>query len=94
MTKPITILIFFVLAMQLTHAQVGINTMDPKPSAALDIRSIEKGLLIPCMSSDNRLNIVNPADGLMVYETIQHTTKISIHVTDDAHSSSFIIYND
>jgi len=45
--------------------------MTPKPSAALDIRSIEKGLLIPCMSSDNRLNIVNPDDGLMVYDTIQ-----------------------
>lgn len=73
MTKPITILIFFILTWQLTQAQVGINTMTPKPSAALDIRSIEKGLLIPCMSSDNRLNIVDPADGLMVYDTIQHT---------------------
>lgn len=37
MNKPITLLIFFMLAVQLTQAQVGINTMDPRPSAALDI---------------------------------------------------------
>jgi hypothetical protein len=48
---------------------VGINTSSPDPSAALDIQTRTKGLLIPRMNSSNRDGISNPADGLLVYDT-------------------------
>ncbi len=50
--------------------QVAINTnnSDPDGSAMLDISSSDRGVLIPRMSSDERENINNPANGLMVYD--------------------------
>ncbi|MCF2496415.1 hypothetical protein [Dyadobacter chenhuakuii] len=51
---------------------VGINTLTPDPSAALDIVSSDKGLLIPRVSlqsvSDNA-TVPNPATALLVYNT-------------------------
>ncbi|MBL7729842.1 MAG: hypothetical protein JNM88_01580 [Chitinophagaceae bacterium] len=53
---------------------VGIGTTVPNGSAQLDVTSTSKGLLIPRMTSAQRLAIVTPpsgppATGLMVYET-------------------------
>jgi hypothetical protein len=48
---------------------VGVNTPTPDPSAILDISATDKGLLIPRVDSTQRSNIVNPATGLMVYDT-------------------------
>lgn len=50
-------------------AQVGINTETPDGSAALDIVSTDKGLLIPRLTSTQRTSIATPAEGLMVYDT-------------------------
>jgi hypothetical protein len=50
-------------------AQVGIGTTTPDASAALEITSNNKGLLIPRMQSGERLGIVSPAPGLLVYQT-------------------------
>ncbi len=51
------------------HAQnVGINTTTPDPSAALDVVSSDKGLLIPRMSSAERQSISSPGVGLMVFD--------------------------
>ncbi len=49
---------------------VSINTNgDPAhPSAMLDITSNDKGLLIPRMTTPDRLAISNPAQGLLVYD--------------------------
>jgi hypothetical protein len=52
-----------------SNGSVGINNNTPDPSAILDIKSIDKGLLVPRMSTAQRLAIVNPAVGLMVYDT-------------------------
>ncbi len=43
---------------------------DPDPSAMLDIKSTERGLLIPRMLSSERTSIVAPAEGLLVYDTV------------------------
>jgi hypothetical protein len=48
---------------------VGIGTNSPQTSALLEIRSTNKGLLIPRTSSSSRLAIANPAKGLLVYDT-------------------------
>lgn len=48
---------------------VGINTSAPDGSAQLDIVSNTKGLLIPRMTQGQRLALVAPANGLMVFQT-------------------------
>ncbi len=50
-----------------SHAQVGIGTSTPHPSAQLEITSPDKGLLIPRVLYSNRPQ--NPAEGLMIYQT-------------------------
>lgn len=59
------------LLLIIAHAQVGIkeSNQDPDPSAMLDIQSTDRGLLIPRMDSTSRKAIVNPATGLMVYDS-------------------------
>lgn len=69
----------FVLAVLLTltgeyaHAQknVGINSTgaNPHPSAALDVDANNMGVLIPRLSTAQRLAIPAPANGLMVFDT-------------------------
>lgn len=48
---------------------VGIGTTKPDQSAALDITSSTKGLLMPRMSLQQRGAIQNPAQGLVIYQT-------------------------
>lgn len=52
-------------------AQVGINTdgADPDPSAMLDVKATDKGMLIPRMTEAGRDAISDPANGLMIYQT-------------------------
>jgi len=63
-----TLIVFLSLG---TFAQVGINTDNSTPdaSAMLDVKSTEKGLLIPRMDSAQRVAIATPATGLLVYQT-------------------------
>lgn len=49
--------------------QVGINTITPNSSSALDINSSNKGMLIPRMSKSERNGISNPAHSLLIYQT-------------------------
>lgn len=49
--------------------RVGIGTSTPAASAELEINSTSTGLLIPRMTSAQRLVIASPAAGLLVYET-------------------------
>ncbi|MEI6346571.1 MAG: hypothetical protein WCP69_01370 [Bacteroidota bacterium] len=67
-----TFLFVFIFGI-LSYAQnnVGINPTgaNPDPSSALDVSSPNKGMLIPRMSAVSRLAIVNPANGLLVYDT-------------------------
>jgi hypothetical protein len=48
---------------------VGIGTIAPHQSAALEIVDSSKGILIPRMTMYQRLSILNPAEGLLVYQT-------------------------
>jgi len=47
----------------------GIGTTTPNASALLDMESTAKGILIPRMTSTQRLAIASPAIGLLVYQT-------------------------
>lgn len=48
---------------------VGIGTHNPDPSAILDLSSTDKGFLPPRMTATQMNSILNPADGLIVYNT-------------------------
>lgn len=61
--------LFSVVGAFAQSGDVGIGTTTPNSSAALDITSTSKGLLIPRMSSSQRTLIASPAAGLQVYDT-------------------------
>ncbi|MEZ4965134.1 MAG: hypothetical protein R2791_07825 [Saprospiraceae bacterium] len=60
----------FFLAEQLS-AQVAINQDNsaPDPSAMLDVKSSDKGMLVPRLSTAQRAAVANPATGLLVFDT-------------------------
>ncbi len=53
------------------YSQVGMNTdgSAPDSSAMLDIKSTQRGLLIPRMTEMQKSAVINPATGLMIYQT-------------------------
>lgn len=51
------------------NAQVGIGTTSPDASSAVDISSTDKGMLTPRLTTAQRTAILNPAEGLFVYDT-------------------------
>ena len=62
-------LLFFMIITTNLFAQVGIGTTTPNASSILDLTSSTQGLLTPRMTTAQRIAIVSPADGLMVYDT-------------------------
>jgi microcystin-dependent protein len=58
---------------KLARAQVGLNNPNPDPSSILDLKSTDKGLLIPRMSTGERnamaIGTPMPAKGLLVFDT-------------------------
>ena len=64
-----TIGMFFCLANLFSQQNVGIGTTTPDASSVLHVESTAKGMLTPRMSTAQRLAIVSPANGLLVYDT-------------------------
>jgi hypothetical protein len=65
--KKILLCAVFIAASFTSIAQVGIGTANPDASAALEIESTTKGLLLPRMMLGQINAITTPAEGLMVY---------------------------
>ncbi|MCP3907476.1 MAG: hypothetical protein GY712_05600, partial [Oceanicoccus sp.] len=63
-----TVLILLSLGLS---AQVGVNTdgSSPDGSAMLDVKSTDKGMLVPRMTSAQRTAISGAATGLLVFDT-------------------------
>ncbi|MCW3110029.1 MAG: hypothetical protein JWQ09_4535 [Segetibacter sp.] len=59
-----------------TAGNVGIGTTAPAATAALDVSSITKGVLLPRMTTVQRDAIVTPATGLHIYNTDTKTINI------------------
>jgi uncharacterized protein (TIGR02145 family) len=66
--KKIAIVFSFILPL-VTIAQVGIGTNTPASSAQLEVSSTSKGYLMPRMTATERNAIVNPANGLQIFNT-------------------------
>ncbi len=72
MKKRLFSALFLLLALGFAQAQaVSINTdsSNPDPSAILDVKSTDKGVLVPRMTSAQRTAIAAPATGLLVFDT-------------------------
>jgi hypothetical protein len=53
-----------------TNAQnVGIGTTNPNPKAALEVKSTDKGILFPRLTTAQRNTITTPPDGLHIFNT-------------------------
>jgi uncharacterized protein (TIGR02145 family) len=69
MSKHYLLSIIFISLIFQVHAQVGIGTQTPDPSAMLDVVSNSKGVLITRMTQKQRNAILSPANGLLIYQT-------------------------
>jgi len=73
MKNSITLLLLtFILQLSLiVSAQIGVNSdgSQPDPSAMLDVKSTQSGMLLPRMTNTQMNSIMNPANGLFVYLT-------------------------
>jgi len=70
MKSLFTILTVCFLAISTISAQnMGVGTNNPHPSAKLHVEDANRGFLPPVMTSNQRMAISNPAEGLMVYDS-------------------------
>ncbi|MFN0201384.1 MAG: hypothetical protein ACKVTZ_07680, partial [Bacteroidia bacterium] len=67
--KSIFAILLSSLSLAVFAQNVGIGTNTPDVSSILDIVSTQRGVLVPRMTSTERTNIVNPANGLLVFDT-------------------------
>jgi hypothetical protein len=61
--------LFLIMLSLVSNAQIGIGTNSPDASALLDLTSTTKGLLLPRMTTAEKLLLINPAIGLTVFNT-------------------------
>ena len=50
-------------------AQIGIGTTNPDESAILEVKSTDKGMLVPRLTTAQRMSISSPAIGLLIFDT-------------------------
>ncbi|OAZ04542.1 hypothetical protein [Flavobacterium succinicans] len=60
------ILYLFLVMTSICHAQIGIGTNAPNPSAVLDLSSNKKGLLLPRLAKAADIN--SPTNGMLIYD--------------------------
>lgn len=74
-----SLLIYFILLISSSlYAQVGIGTITPDVSSALDVYSTSGGLLMPRLTTSERDNITLPATGLIIYNITLNDGQINI----------------
>ncbi|MEE9349109.1 MAG: lamin tail domain-containing protein [Flavobacteriaceae bacterium] len=66
------LVILFIFYIFTGYSQVGIGTTTPDTNAVLDIDSNSKGVLFPRLTDVQRDAIVNPAEGLYIYNLDNH----------------------
>src|SRR5262245_31566293 len=70
--SPVLFLLIISVASQAQNIAIGTNGAIAHPSAMLDVKSSDKGMLIPRIpltGTDDASTIVNPATSLLIYNT-------------------------
>ncbi len=85
MQKSTLLVSIFLLLLGSSYAQVAINKdgTEPEISAMLELKSTNKGFLPPRMTENEIKNIVNPANGLMVFNTNNNKVYIFISIDNE-----------
>ena len=73
--QRLLVLILLVCSFKAVDAQVGIGILTPDASSILHLESTDRGFLLPRMTTVQRDAILTPADGLMVYNTVDSTVQ-------------------
>lgn len=68
MKKLLNIYAGLLVAATASAQSVGIGTNNPNPKTILHINSTSRGILLPSMTNTQRLAIVDPPEGLVVYD--------------------------
>lgn len=90
------LLLSFILISFNLLAQVGINTNSPDPSSILDIKSTNKGVLIPRVTlkgTNDVTTIANPVLGLMVFNTTASDNGTPTDTSDDVIAKAFYYWD-
>lgn len=87
MKKAIGLYVVLAMYTSVWGQGVGVGTDSPDASAALDISSTSKGMLVPRLSSTQRELIISPAQGLLVFDVTTesfwfHNTTTWIELVD------------
>lgn len=69
------VLILFIL--ESGFAQIGLGTISPDASSILDISSNSRGLLIPRLHLNEQLNMILPANGLLMYNLDSNALEVN-----------------
>ena len=70
--RNLALILIFILGYStnsFTQNNVGVGTNTPDPSAVLDASANDKGVLVPRLTTAQRLGIATPANGLLVFDT-------------------------
>jgi len=67
--KNILCLTVLLLSNYAIFSQVGVGTTNPDPSSVFHVESTTKGMLLPRLTTIEQNNILNPASGLLIYNT-------------------------
>lgn len=66
-----TLAISLLVLSHVACGQVGVDNTSPDASSVIDLTSTDKGILIPRMTSTQRLAIATPATSLLVFDTTE-----------------------
>lgn len=64
-------ILLFISGITLAQNNVGIGTTTPNAKAILEVKSTDKGILFPRMTSEQRNAILNPPNGLHIFNTTE-----------------------
>lgn len=72
MNLPLSLLLITTFFYLNCLSQIGVGTTNPHPSSILEVESNNKGFLIPRLTTQQRNEINNPAEGLLIFNTSEN----------------------
>ena len=76
MKSNLTLIGLFLIFTTTCFAQVGIGVEVPEASSILELKSTDKGLLLPRLTTEERDLIALPAEGLTIYNTTTQSLEV------------------
>lgn len=97
--KYYLLLILYITGCFSVFSQIGINTETPEATSVLGIHafssstSLNQGVLLPTMTTSQKMGIATPATGLLVYDTDQNCTSQNLGTEIAPKWSCLMLFN-